>query len=554
MPSRAFYLAQVFLVAAFVFMMSAQAFSATGRIALVVGNGAYSTVPALPNPPNDARDVAALLKSIGFDVIEGVDLDRGEFVAAVGDFLSRAAGAEAALFYYAGHGVQYQDDNFLLPVDAALSSAYALKADAVSLKSLVAELEAVSPINLIFLDACRDNPLVSTLAAGRSAGQIGRGLARVDPTSANTLIAFAAAPGQVALDGTGRNSPFTSAFLKNVEESDDEVSILFKSIARDVLAETNQAQRPQIVSAMTINFYFQGGAEVTVTDAGSDARHAYEAAERIGTEQAFQAIIEGFPETIQATLAQAAIERLRQTAEEARGLQREEEATAAAANEAATVPVQDGIAGIAATPPDESAIADDESRPAAADQEVGEEAEAAAADPTASEAGGPEEQSVETEVALLSPPEIEAALALSREQRQRVQQALAQLGHDPGPADGAFGRQTRAALSNYQAALSQEETGYLSQDLLNLLEDVPAIAPENPNDARRFALADLPAGTDPRLTKAVEALGSVDLKYGYHEGHLYIAVLTWNETWATSKIKAENAGGHLVTISSEAEN
>ena len=258
MSKRSLNLILVILAAASATLTSVQAFAATGRIALIVGNGSYSAAPTLPNPPNDARDVAALLRTLGFDVIEGVDLDRGEFVAAVGDFLGHAAEAEAALFYYAGHGVQYQEDNYLLPTDATLSSAYALKAEAISLKSLVAELEAVSPLNLIFLDACRDNPIADKLATGRSAGQVGRGLARVDPTSSNTLIAFAAAPGQVALDGTGRNSPFTSAFLENVAASDEEISILFKSIARDVLTETNQAQRPQIVSAMTVNFYFQG--------------------------------------------------------------------------------------------------------------------------------------------------------------------------------------------------------------------------------------------------------------------------------------------------------
>ena len=148
----------------------------------------------------------------------------------------------------------------------------------------------------------------------RSGRSLGRGLARVDPSSADTLIAFAAAPGQLALDGTDRNSPFATAFLRHVATSRDEISILFKSIARDVLEATGNEQHPQIVSAMTVNFYFQGGAATVTVNEGGGAQAAFDAAARIGTERAFQAIVDGFPNTVQASLALAAIEQMHEQA------------------------------------------------------------------------------------------------------------------------------------------------------------------------------------------------------------------------------------------------
>ena len=306
------------VVAIGIVFLSAMGAAAEKRVALVIGNGAYTSLPALPNPVNDARDITALLRTLGFEVLEGIDLDRSRFVTLTGEFLDVARGADAALVYYAGHGIQYEEDNYFLPVDASVASAYGLKSEAVSLKGLLGELEGLANVNLVFLDACRDNPLAERLAATastRSARSLGRGLTRVDPRSANTLIAFAAAPGQVALDGTDRNSPFASAFLREVGSSREEISILFKAIARDVLEVTGNAQQPQIVSAMTVNFYFQGGdATVTVSEGVGGAQAAYDAAARIGTERAFQAIVDGFPNTVQASLALAAIEQMHEQA------------------------------------------------------------------------------------------------------------------------------------------------------------------------------------------------------------------------------------------------
>ena len=242
---------------------------------------------------------------------------------------------------------------------------------------------------------------------------------------------------------------------------------------------------------------------------------------------------------MQAGLAQAAIEQIQeQAAENERGLQREDEVAALTADEPEV---------LGNTTP----AASDE----AAEEAVAPELEATA--PDAAVLHQPDEPSEETEVALLSPPEIEARLALSREQRQKVQRALAQMGYDPGPADGEFGDRTRAAVTQYQAALGEEETGYLSSGIVGLLEDITLTPPATGGAAKaqRYALVNFPpAGTDPRLTKALEVLSRFELIYGTYAGHLYLAVLSWGLDWEQSKQIAEGAGGHLVTIADSAEN
>jgi uncharacterized caspase-like protein len=298
----------------FLATISQNAAASQGRVALVVGNGAYENAPKLANPPNDANDVAAVLRELGWEVVAAVDVDRHGFAAAFETFLSKANGSEAALFYYAGHGVQYQDDNYLLPIDAKLDSAFSLKTDAISLKDVVNELETVSAVNLIFLDACRDNPLadkLSTALRSRGAGQLGRGLTRVAPSGANTLIAYSAAPGETAADGEGRNSPFTAAFLKNVKVSSSEFSVLFKSIVRDVVADTIGKQRPQLLSSMEVDFFFQTNLSINTDMPNSGAQTAYEEAAKVGTIPAYQAIIDSYPGTVQAKIATAAIESLK---------------------------------------------------------------------------------------------------------------------------------------------------------------------------------------------------------------------------------------------------
>jgi hypothetical protein len=230
------------------------------RVALVVGNATYAHAPALRNPRNDASDMAATLRKVGFKVVLGLDLDQTHFADTIQRFARMLDDADVALFYYAGHGLQINGKNYLVSVNARLENEFFVSSETIALDAIVHLMESKVPTDLIFLDACRDNPLEENLrknlVAMQRGAELGRGLARIEPTGRDTLIAFAAAPGQEAADGKGRHSPFTAALLKYIPRPNLEVSVMLKSVAAEVREETGNSQRPQQLSDMSRTFYF----------------------------------------------------------------------------------------------------------------------------------------------------------------------------------------------------------------------------------------------------------------------------------------------------------
>jgi uncharacterized caspase-like protein len=185
------------------------------RVALVVGNSAYQHTAKLANPKNDATDLAGALRKQGFQVIEGFDLDKAAFDRKVRDFATALQGSDVGVFFYAGHGLQVAGQNYLVPVDAELTTAAALEFEMVRVDVVHRVMERQTNTNVLFLDACRDNPLARNLARamGTRSADIGRGLAAVE-SGVGTLISFSTQPGNVALDGAGRNSPFAGALIR----------------------------------------------------------------------------------------------------------------------------------------------------------------------------------------------------------------------------------------------------------------------------------------------------------------------------------------------------
>jgi len=234
--------------------------NADRRVALVVGNSAYKHAAMLRNPGNDANDVAEILKKLGFDVLVGLDLDQQGFARTIEQFARTLDDADVALFFYAGHGLQMNEKNYLVSVNAKLENEFLLSSETIELDAIVRLMESKVPVNLVFLDACRNNPLAEnlrrSLASLKRGAMLGRGLARIEPQGRDTLIAFAAAPGQEANDGSDRNSPFTGALLRHLPKPGLEVSVMLKEVAADVRRETRQGQRPQQLSDMTKTFYF----------------------------------------------------------------------------------------------------------------------------------------------------------------------------------------------------------------------------------------------------------------------------------------------------------
>jgi hypothetical protein len=285
--------------------------AADKRVALVVGNSAYEHAPKLTNPRNDAEDMTARLKSLGFEVIGGTDLDRKALVEALISFGRAAETADVALFFYAGHGLQVGGQNYLVPTDGQVEYEAEVDISLVSLAGVIQQLERGSRTNVIFLDACRDNPFADKLAksSNRSAVSLAKGLGRVQAES-GTFVAFSTQPDAVAADGSGRNSPFTTALLKHIAGPGQSISDVMISVRNDVIAETSGKQVPWDSSSLTDRFSFAPEAAQTThaagqgVVAGADAeKEAYEQAVDVGSCGAYEAFQRRYPDSFYAELA-----------------------------------------------------------------------------------------------------------------------------------------------------------------------------------------------------------------------------------------------------------
>lgn len=296
--------------------------AAAKRVALVIGNSAYEHAAPLANSKNDAEAVSAVLKKLGFEVITGLDLTQLQLEDTVRKFARAIRGAETALFFYAGHGLQVRGNNYLAPIDAKLDDEADLEFETVRLETVLAQMEREPRTNLIFLDACRDNPLVRNLARtmGTRSAKVGRGLARIE-SGIGTLIAFATQPGNVALDGSGDNSPFTEALLKHIETPNLDVALLMRRVREEVIANTSSRQVPWNNSSLTGTFAFledgtgqPAPAPMPNTAAPppvSAAAQAWEAVKSSDSEAVLEAFIKQFPKGVYAALANARLKRLK---------------------------------------------------------------------------------------------------------------------------------------------------------------------------------------------------------------------------------------------------
>jgi hypothetical protein len=237
-------------------LLAAGPAAAQKRVALVIGNGSYKHTAHLKNPANDAGDVAAALQRLGFDVLRGIDLSHDGMRDIIKSFTQKVDGADVALLFYAGHGLQVSGRNYLLPVDAQIETQADLEFGSIDLNRVLSFMEGQAKTSIVFLDACRDNPLGARLSRGTRSTSVGRGLAQVD-SGVGTLIAFATQPGNVALDGDGRNSPFTSALLTVIEQPGLPLSEVMISVRNEVLKTTGGKQVPWEHSSLTGQFYFK---------------------------------------------------------------------------------------------------------------------------------------------------------------------------------------------------------------------------------------------------------------------------------------------------------
>src|ERR1700736_4564798 len=310
-----------FFLAAALLLVCQPAF-AEKRVALVLGNSAYQNVPQLANPVNDGAVVAATLKAAGFDVVDSRhNLPAAETRRALRDFADRARDADIAVIYYAGHGMEVDGTNYLIPVDAKLERDTDVYDEALSLDRVLVAIEPAKRLRLVILDACRDNPFTKTMKRTVASRAIAQGLAKVEPNSPNMLIAYSAKAGSTALDGDARNSPFTLALAKHLTTPGLDVRRAFGFVRDEVLKTTGNKQEPFVYGSL-------GGDDVPLVPATkaapstpapnpqAEARRDYELALQIGNKEALNAFLVQYPDGFYANLAKIQIGKI--AAEETR--------------------------------------------------------------------------------------------------------------------------------------------------------------------------------------------------------------------------------------------
>ncbi|MGY4477445.1 caspase family protein [Bradyrhizobium sp. USDA 3364] len=312
---------KVFVLLAASALLASQPAWATKRVALVVGNSSYQNAPLLPNPANDATAIAATLKNAGFDLVESrLNLTSSDMRRALRDFADQARDADIAIVYYAGHGIEIDGTNYLIPTDARLERDTDIYDEAFSLDRVLLAIEPAKQLRVVIVDACRNNPFADTMKRTVASRAISRGLARVEPSVSNTLIAFAAKAGLTALDGNSKNSPYATALVKYIAKPGLDLRKAFGFVRDDVLQATGNRQEPYVYGSL-------GGDDVALVpkaeeqvpppvNASSEIRRDYELALQLGNKAAMSAFLAQHPDGYYANLAKLQLNQI--DAEDAR--------------------------------------------------------------------------------------------------------------------------------------------------------------------------------------------------------------------------------------------
>ncbi len=475
-----------FIVVAFIYCLAGQPALAGKRVALVVGNSGYQNVPQLTNPTNDAAAVTDMFKKAAFDVVVSHhDLKSLEMRRALREFSDQARGADIAVIYFAGHGLEVDGTNYVVPIDAMLQRDADVDDEAVSLNRILVAAEPATKLRLVILDACRDNPFAKrmkrTFSASRS---LGRGLIGVEASRPNTFIAFAAKEGSTAADGDGEHSPFTLALLKHLTSPGVDIRKAFGFVRDDVMSATSNQQEPYTTNSLGGNDVALVPAPAAPPQASGDpnagTRRDYELAERVGTMEVWESFITAHPSGFYADLARAqrnklkaeteraaAAEKARLATEErtrlaAEGAKAEEQARAAAqarAAEAAKRVAEEkkkaeeaAVAAAEAVKQAEQAkLAEQQRLPAEnakkAEQAKQEQMKLVTAEPAAASPNPAAEKPAETVVAVVSPTDAAAARSNPADLPRQLQAALKRVGCKTGDVDGAWNASARKALS-----------------------------------------------------------------------------------------------------------
>ncbi|MCA6118930.1 caspase family protein [Bradyrhizobium sp. WSM 1738] len=463
-------------LAAAAFLLVSGPALAEKRVALVLGNSNYQNVAPLANPVNDSSKIAATLKDAGFDVVDSRrDLAAAETRRALRDFADRARDADIAVVYYAGHGIEVDGANYLIPVDARLERDTDVYDEAFSLDRVLIAIEPAKKLRLVILDACRDNPFARTMKRTVASRAIGQGLAKVEPTSPNVLIAYSAKAGSTAADGDGQNSPFTAALSHHLTKPGLDVRRAFGFVRDEVLKTTNNRQEPFVYGSL-------GGEDVPLVparpvaatpaapamSAQAEARRDYELALQIGNRSALNAFLAQYPDGFYASLAKLQLDKI--AAEEARVAATEkarlaEQERARLAAEGAQKS-QQAKAEAEAKAAEQARIAAEKAKQVAQEQAAAAEQKRVAAESAAADkASAPAPADKTVNVAALTSGPSQADVTKS------VQAELRRVGCLTGNADGNWNSASQRSLTQFNRyAGTKLDTKVASVDALDTIK------------------------------------------------------------------------------------
>ncbi|MDD1529814.1 caspase (peptidase) [Bradyrhizobium sp. WBOS7] len=477
------------------------------RVALVIGNSAYKNVNKLINPSNDAALVGGMFKKAGFESVDiKLDVNAADLRRALREFAGKTREAEVAVIYYAGHGIELDGNNYLIPVDAMLESDGDVLDETVALDRVLFAVEPAKQLRLIILDACRDNPFAKTMKRTIASRAIGRGLAKVEPTSPNTMIAFAAKAGSTASDGEAKNSPFATALADRLPTPGLDLGKAFRFVRDDVLKSTGNKQEPFVYGSLGSDDLALVPAKPVATGPQANPQDAvrrdYELALQAGDRDAWEAFLQAYPEGFYANLARVQLKKI--GAEDARAIAAEkakhaEDEKARLVAERAKKAEQDKAAAAAKAAEDARILAEktkqiEDAKAAAAEQRK-KDAEAAVAKALA------DKQAAEKALAEKIADDKAAAELAAKEEAPRV----------------AEQKVAAVALTQSPPSLSSQETAKLVQSELRRVGCLASNADGdwNATSQRSLALFNKHAGTKFDAKQAsFDALSAIKAKSG----------------------------------------
>jgi uncharacterized caspase-like protein len=446
------------------------------RVALVLGNSAYQNVAPLANPVNDSARIASTLKEAGFDVVDSrKDLSAADTRRALRDFADRSRDADIAVVYYAGHGIEVDGGNYLIPVDARLERDTDVYDEALSLDRVLVAIEPAKKLRLVILDACRDNPFSRSMKRTVASRAIGQGLAKVEPTSPNVLIAYSAKAGSTAADGDGKNSPFSAALSHHLTKPGLDVRRAFGFVRDEVLKTTGNKQEPFVYGSL-------GGEDVALVpapepaaaavpaaptlNAQAEARRDYELALQIGNKSALNAFLAQYPAGFYASLAKLQLDKIvaeetRVAATEKARLTEQERARLAAEGAQKTQQVKAEADAKAA---EQARIAAEKAKQVAQDQAAAAEQKRAAAEKAAADKTATDKDKAVNMAALdTGPPQAEIT--------KSVQAELRRVGCLSAEADGNWNTSSQRSLTLFNRyAKTRLDTKLASTDALDTIK------------------------------------------------------------------------------------